>query len=580
MGIEPSNDRRRLLLAARVVALALAAAVGGLLFAPAPAAAADLFPVDDWLGAGAEKLKDVTFGAGSFGVEEIGGLIVNLIAALVDLLVPESLVKQGMKAVRWLVSVPVFGDVPARGGGIDPSFPHLGQLRDALTWIGITLLPLAIIVTVARGWFDPRLDGDPPEQILLRIAGAGVLLALYDTVWYAVTKVTGLITGAILSLPWVAKGTERMLEFLLIGGGAGTAVAAEFIVPLLMLFAAIAFLGVLLLKIGLTVLAAVLYASGGLVVGLSPSAIGRRLLTAWGIALGSVAVIPILWAIIFAAASALTLDAASPTAAARAGAPKLISQLFLGAAALAAFWMALSVGKAALGSARSAISSLSGSGSGGGGGGKLSSFAASRGAERIRPPAALQSFGRSVGKAPVALAGGALSGAGQLAAAGVGRKRPAGLGSAAAQAAVGTDSPASPHPGKTKQRTGTPPRPGDGSDRRRSSAPSTSRKTGRRPSTAGRAANKPAGQSFGSSLTPTNRPNRPGGASARPSSSTDPRAGTAPHTPRPRIHPPTTRPAPRPAVPAPSAAKPGAGRTPPGKSPPAAPPRKSRKKRS
>ena len=569
MGPDRDTDRAPLSLAA-LAPVALAVAIGGLLLVPAPVLAApDLFPVDDWLGAGAKKLKDVTFGAVSFGVEEIGGLIVNLIAALVDLLVPESLVKQGMKAVRWLVSVPVFGDVPARGGQIDPSFPHLGQLRDALTWIGITLLPLAIIVTVARGWFDPRLDGDPPEQILLRIVGAGVLLALYDTVWYAVTKLTGLITGAILSLPWVAKGTERMLEFLLIGGGAGTAVASEFIVPLLMLFAAIAFLGVLLLKIGLTVLAAVLYASGGLVVGLSPSAIGRKLLTAWAIALGSIAVIPILWAIIFAAASALTLDAASPSDAARSGAPKLISQLFLGAAALAAFWMALSVGKAALGSARSAISSLSGSG-GGGAGGKLSSVAPSAAAGRVRAPAALQGFSRSVRSPAAAAASGALSGAGQLAGVGAGRRRPGGPATAAAQAAVGG-------PGQASSQTGAPPRPGEGSDRARraGSAPSTSRKGGRRPSPAGRGAGRAPGQNAGAS---TQRPAGGSRSGARPSSSTSPRPGANQHTARPAAHPQTTRPAPRPVAPAPSAAKPT--RTPPAKAEPVSAPRKSRKRRS
>ena len=430
------HPRRRAVVAvARVVAVALAVGFAGLLLAPAPASAADLFPVDDWIGDGARKLKDVTFGAVSFGVEEIGGLIVNLIAALVDLLVPDSLVRQGMKAVRWLVSVPVFGDVPRSGGRVDLSFPHLGQLREALTWIGVTLLPLAIIVTVARGWFDPRLDADPPEQILLRIVGAGVLLALYDTVWYALTRLTGLITGAILSLPWVEQGTEQMLEFLLIGGGAGTAVASEFIVPLLMLFAAIAFLGVLLLKIGLTVLAAVLYASGGLVVGLSPSSIGRRLLTAWAIALASIAVIPVLWAIIFATASALTLDAASPSDAARAGAPRLISQLFLGAAALAAFWMALSVGKAALGSARSAISTLSGPGGGGSGGVRAPTAVAGAGGARAPAAASLQTFARNVRKPAIAVAGG-LSGAGQLAGAAIGRRGGASPVSGAADAAA------------------------------------------------------------------------------------------------------------------------------------------------
>jgi hypothetical protein len=544
----------------RLAPVALAVAVVGLLLTPAPASAADLFPVDDWIGAGAKKLKDVTFGAISFGVEEIGGLIVNLIAALVDLLVPDSLIKQGMKAIRWLVSVPVFGDVPRARGRIDPSFPHLGQLRNALTWIGLTLLPLAIIVTVARGWFDPRLDADPPEQILLRIVGAGVLLALYDTVWYALTRLTGLITGAILSLPWVAKGSKQMLEFLLIGGGAGSAVAAEFIVPLLMLFCAIAFLGVLLLKIGLTVLAAVLYACGGLVIGLSPSSVGRRLMTAWAIALGAIAVIPILWAIIFATASALTLDAASPSDAARAGAPKLVSQLFLGATALAAFWMALSVGRAALGSARSAIATLSGpSGGGSASVGRVPAGAAAGASAKLRPPASLQNFSRNL--KPALVGGGALTGAGQLAGAAIGRRSASAPASAAAQAAGDGRARSQPSERPQRSKRNGRPQPPHSPTRGSPTGPQTSRKAPRRR----------AGTSGSPTAAP--RPAGPARASTRPSTTTAPSATRPPRAARPA----TSQPPSGPSPPKPEGAGPGsrgASRKP----PPASAPRKPKKR--
>ena len=53
----------------------------------------------------------------------------------------------------------------------------------------------------------------------------------------SLTRLSRLLTDALLGLPWVADGVERMLETLVIGGAAGTAVAAEFVIPLLVLFA-------------------------------------------------------------------------------------------------------------------------------------------------------------------------------------------------------------------------------------------------------------------------------------------------------------------------------------------------------
>ena len=84
---------------------------------PASASAADLFPVDDWLGGGLKKAGDVVLGPLQFGVKEIARLVVTLVGALADLLVPKSLVRAGVDGIRWLVQLPPLGQSQATARG-------------------------------------------------------------------------------------------------------------------------------------------------------------------------------------------------------------------------------------------------------------------------------------------------------------------------------------------------------------------------------------------------------------------------------------------------------------------------------
>ena len=81
------------------------------------------------------------------------------------------------------------------------------------------------------------------------------------------TELSRLLTTGLLGLPWVADGVERMLETLVIGGATGSAVAAEFVVPLMIMVAGTVLLGLLLVRVGLEVATALLYVLGGLVLG-------------------------------------------------------------------------------------------------------------------------------------------------------------------------------------------------------------------------------------------------------------------------------------------------------------------------
>src|SRR5215218_6450212 len=130
-----------------------------------------------------------------------------------------------------------------------------------------------------------------------------------------------------------------MLETLVIGGATGSAVAAEFVVPLMILIAGTVLLGLLLVRVGLEVATALLYVLGGLILGLSVTNLGRRLLTGWLIAATAIVVLPLLWSTVFAVGAALMLDARDT--AGKGDLASFVAQLYNVAAALAVFWIAI-----------------------------------------------------------------------------------------------------------------------------------------------------------------------------------------------------------------------------------------------
>src|SRR3954451_5753678 len=323
---------------------------------PASAHAADLFPVDDWLGDGIRKAGGVVLGPLKVGTEEIARLLVTIVGALADLLVPKSLVRAGIDGVRWLVELPPVGiEVSVSGvvGGVRKR--HLAALKYVLTWIGITLLPLGVVVSGGRALLAPTADSASAAEVLERALVAGLGLVVYDWAWGALVRLSRLLTDALLGLPWVADGIERMFETLLIGGAGGTAVAAEFVIPLLVLCAGGALLGLLVLRVGLEVVIALVYVLGGLVLGASVTAFGRRMLSAWLVAAGAVIVLPLLWTVVFVTGAALMLDAQP---AAGGGFGGFVAQLYNVVAALAVFALSITLAKGVFRQAGAAISAL------------------------------------------------------------------------------------------------------------------------------------------------------------------------------------------------------------------------------
>src|SRR4051794_35181649 len=167
---------------------------------PTSAHAADLFPIDDWLGSGIKGASEVVLGPLKIGAEAIARLLVTIVGTLADLLVPKSLVRAGVDGIRWLVALPPVG-VPVTGGGSTEAvrMPHLAELRSVLSWIGVSLLPLGLIVSIAL-MFVPGLDAPSVSELFGRVLAAALGLLLYDWAWGVVTRLVKLITDAILGL--------------------------------------------------------------------------------------------------------------------------------------------------------------------------------------------------------------------------------------------------------------------------------------------------------------------------------------------------------------------------------------------
>jgi hypothetical protein len=133
-------------------------------------------------------------------------------------------------------------------------------------------------------------------------------------------------------------------------------VAAEFVIPLLIALAGGALLALLMLRVALEIGAALLYVIGGLLLGLSPTEFGRRLLTAWLIAATAMLLLPLLWTIVFVCGAAIMLDA--PAAANSGGLGEFVAQLYNVAAALATFGIAIKLAQGVMRRAHSGIGAL------------------------------------------------------------------------------------------------------------------------------------------------------------------------------------------------------------------------------
>lgn len=318
--------------------------VGAAILAPSAAAATPGPPIADVLGVGGalkdllDKAGGVLIGGVNWTSDVAGQFIVQTLGGLVDLLVPDSWAREASSIMRWVVAVPNYGaQVRTPGGSVVYAFAGVNELRDLFVWIGLALLPLTLVYASTRAVFGL---GDHVAMPVIRVLTIAVALVSYPWLWGQVAAIVNQLTKAILSVPLVSAGVNRMFEFI-VGGGA---LAGLPLVGLIVMGAAgVGLLATIFVKVLLIIVGALVYATGPVMLGLAPTERGAAVARAWlTLALG-LAGLPVVWTTVFAIGGLLMNDSAGAGAliATDSDLGELLGGLVLALAAIAAFWLNL-----------------------------------------------------------------------------------------------------------------------------------------------------------------------------------------------------------------------------------------------
>jgi hypothetical protein len=447
-----------LLLALSAASPALAATSGS----RAGVAVALLGPVGDLLGG----LTHAVLGGVDWTVNVAGDFILNLLGGLIKDLIPRSWIHKGLDIMGWLVAVPDYtGQVSTPGGGHAYGFAGVNAMRSLYLWLGMAIAPLTLVYATARSWSG---QGDPPHVPLTRVFVVAIALLNYGWLWSQAVALTNQITHAILAVPAVTSGVQKMFEVLIAGAALG---GLPLIGLLLMGAGGLQLIVMIFVKVTLILIGALVFAIGPLMIGLVPTERGNAFARAWLTMAAGLFVLPVLWASIFAISAVLISDASSGASVigGSSGLDHVLGGLLIGLAAIAGFWLNIKLAKgfaglvggqlagllALAGGGARALLGGAGSRFGGGGGGAASSAAGAAGSLRgfaskvggavSGAAGALVPAGRAgavlagAGGAAATLARGGLIGAGgALASKGIAGAARSGVGQAAASSRAGT----------------------------------------------------------------------------------------------------------------------------------------------
>jgi hypothetical protein len=311
--------------------------------------------------------------------------------ALASALVPGFLKHGTIATIQHLVALP------------DPgTWGHVGQLQGDMTYLAAMLMPVTLAVGTLRYWLLGFTGQAHPITAVTRSVWVTGVLVAYSWIISQAVAATNTLTHAILGLPTVADGLQRIIGVLFGGAllaGAG-GVFGAFLVIIGVLFAA----GLFAAQVLLTVVLALLIVAGPPLIALAAIPELSHLARAWAQALLATALVPLGWTILFATAGALCLDATSFTGGAT-GLPGHVAAAFAG---LITFVLAVKLPWMLFGELRRLFvtSSLSGHGR------TATGPSSVPGAERVRAAHArlrsaafdgAPSLGRSVGRAAGAM---------------------------------------------------------------------------------------------------------------------------------------------------------------------------------
>ena len=421
-------------------------AVSVLLAAPATASAATphLTVISAGiLGSILGVIGHAVLGAFSWTIGLASKFVLTTIAALVKLLIPHAWISKGLQIMEWIVAVPDYaGKITAPGGGQQYGFQGINALRDLFMWLGVAVVPLSLTYATGRAMIG---EYEPVGIPVLRVLALAVVIISYPYWWSQAAALTDQITHAILTLPDVAAGLQKLMVYAVDGVALG---GWQLIDLGLMGAVGLELLGLIFLKVVLILLGALLYATGPLMIGLVPTRAGGAIARAWAGAVAMLFALGIGWATLFAVGALLINDSgtAGPLIAGNSTFGTLVGGLLLAVAGLASLWLCLKAAKEAGGLMRLQLAGLLALGHSRGGGGSSATVST-----RARTTGrSLREYGSRLARAGSAAGGelvGALPGGTALATAGrsagyVGRR---GLvGTAAAGAGRGAKRAASP----------------------------------------------------------------------------------------------------------------------------------------
>lgn len=335
---------------------------------------------------------------GFLGLPSLGEIVEaiakDFFGALAHALIPEWLSHATVASIQYLVALP------------DPaSWGHVSQLQGDMSFLGVSLLPAVFAASAVRYWMVGLTGGSHPTVAVGRAVWVMFLLVGYR--WMVTETVDGAntMTHAVLGFPVVAHGLSRII--LVLFGGALLTGTGSVLGALLVIVGVILAVALFAVQVLVTLILALLVVAGPPLVALSVVPELSHLARAWAHLLLAVCLVPLAWAVLFATAGALALDATSFTGGA-AGLPGHLEAAF---AALATFVLALRLPLLLLGQARHlfAAGALSG---GRARAGERAQGSSLPGVERVRAAHArlrsvafegVPSMGRSVGQAAGAL---------------------------------------------------------------------------------------------------------------------------------------------------------------------------------
>jgi hypothetical protein len=309
-------------------------------------------------------IKDVVLGPLEFGAKELAGFLVTLLQTVADLLIPDWLAEPASGFLTWLVATTDWSQTFRNQVGAESVYSGINGLQSNFQYFGFGLLTSGVTWTVMTGYLGQRSGLDAVRLLF----GAGVALLFYRWGWAQLSALSNVITSSLLDTPAVTKGFSQMIAL----GAGGGALASFLLGPIIAIAVGLALLGLIAAKVALLVLSAVVYVTGGFVLGLVTWPFGRQIVAAWTTMLLGVFALPIVWTALFAVSGAMFTDigTAGGKAVVTQGIIKgTLSQLTLAIAGFISLYLAIKAAGLIFGMVRSVpLFQAAGGGSGGGGG--------------------------------------------------------------------------------------------------------------------------------------------------------------------------------------------------------------------